>query len=157
MLALALAATAAAMSAAGYQSMAATGQWYGKTFTGIRPGSKELRSQQLALTYDDGPNDPHTLRLLEVLAKHNVKATFFLIGRYVEQRPDIVREVVNAGHIVGNHTFSHPNLILLLRGRPEPSYRNANRRSRKLSASTRRCFAHHSVAADQELCVLPDH
>jgi peptidoglycan-N-acetylglucosamine deacetylase len=106
MLALALAATAAAMSAAGYQSMAATGQWYGKTFTGIRG-----RSKQLALTYDDGPNDPHTLRLLEVLAKHNVKATFFLIGRYVQQRPDIDREVVNAGHIVGNHTFSHPNLI----------------------------------------------
>ena len=106
MLALALAATAAAMSAAGYQSMAATGQWYGKTFTGIRRGSK-----QLALTYDDGPNDPHTLRLLEVLAKHNVKATFFLIGRYVEQRPGIVREVVNEGHVVGNHTFSHPNLI----------------------------------------------
>ena len=106
MLALALAATAAAMSAAGYQSMAATGQWYGKTFIGTRG-----RSKQLALTYDDGPNDPHTLRLLEVLAKHNVKATFFLVGRYVEQRPDIVREVVNAGHIVGNHTFSHPNLI----------------------------------------------
>ena len=106
MLALALAATAAAMSAAGYQSMAATGQWYGKTFTGIRRGSK-----QLALTYDDGPNDPHTLRLLEVLAKHNVHATFFLIGRFVQQRPDIVREVVNAGHIVGNHTWSHPNLI----------------------------------------------
>ena len=106
MLALALAATAAAMSAAGYQSMAATGQWYGKTFTGIR-----RRSKQLALTYDDGPNDPHTLRLLEVLAKHNVKATFFLIGRYVEQRPGIVREVVNEGHVVGNHTFSHPNLV----------------------------------------------
>src|SRR5437867_2003550 len=106
MFALALAATAAAMSAAGYQSMAATGQWYGKTFTGIRRGSK-----QLALTYDDGPNDPHTLRLLEVLAKHNVKATFFLIGLYVERRPNIVREVVTAGHIVGNHTFSHPNLV----------------------------------------------
>ena len=106
MLALALAATAAAVSAAGYQSMAAEGQWYGKTFTGIRRGSK-----QLALTYDDGPNDPHTFRLLEVLAKHNVHATFFLIGRYVQQRPDIVRKLVSAGHIVGNHTFSHPNLI----------------------------------------------
>src|SRR2546423_14299809 len=82
MLGLALAATAAAMSAAGYQFMAATGQWYGKAFTRIRRGSKEL-----ALTYDDGPNDPHTLRVLEVLAKHNVKATLFLIGRYVEQRP----------------------------------------------------------------------
>ena len=40
--------------------------------------------EQLALTYDDGPNDPHTQRLLEVLARHNVQATFFLIGRFVE-------------------------------------------------------------------------
>src|SRR5437899_11959908 len=97
---------AAAVAAARYQSMAPTGQWYGRTFTGLGRGSK-----QLALTYDDGPNDPHTLRLLEVLAKHNVHATFFLIGRYVQQRPDIVSEVVNAGNIVGNHTWYHPNLI----------------------------------------------
>ncbi len=105
MLGLALTAAAAA-SAAGYQSMAPTGQWYGRTFTGLGRGSK-----QLALTYDDGPNDPHTLRLLEVLAKHEVHATFFLIGRYVSQRPDIVRELVRAGHVIGNHTFTHPLLI----------------------------------------------
>jgi peptidoglycan/xylan/chitin deacetylase (PgdA/CDA1 family) len=97
---------AIAASVAGYQSMAPTGQWYGRTFTGLKPGAR-----QLALTYDDGPNHPHTLRLLEVLARHNVKATFFLIGRYVKQRPDIARELVRAGHVVGNHTFSHPNLI----------------------------------------------
>jgi len=86
--------------------MAPTGQWYGRTFTGAKPGRK-----QLALTYDDGPNDPHTFRLLEVLARHHVRATFFLIGRYVNRRPDIVRELVGAGHVIGNHTFSHPNLI----------------------------------------------
>lgn len=97
---------AAAASAAGYQSMAPTGQWYGRTFTCLPRGAK-----QLALTYDDGPNDPHTLRLVEVLAKHDVRATFFLIGRFVQQRPDIVRELVRAGHVIGNHTFSHPNLI----------------------------------------------
>ncbi|HXJ85789.1 MAG TPA: polysaccharide deacetylase family protein [Candidatus Binatia bacterium] len=97
-------ATAAAV-AAGYQSMAPTGQWYGRTFTGLARGTKKL-----ALTYDDGPNDPHTLRLLEVLIRHNVHATFFLIGRYVQQRPDFVRELVKAGHVVGNHTFTHPLL-----------------------------------------------
>ncbi|MGB8062528.1 MAG: polysaccharide deacetylase family protein [Candidatus Sulfotelmatobacter sp.] len=99
------AATAAAV-AAGYQSMAPTGQWYGRTFAGLARGTR-----QLALTYDDGPNDPHTLRLLETLARHDVHATFFLIGRYVRQRPDLVREIVRAGHIVGNHTFTHPLLI----------------------------------------------
>src|SRR5208337_1697192 len=104
--ALAAAGLAGASCAAGYQAMAPTGQWYGRTFTGLKPGSR-----QLALTYDDGPNDPHTFHLLEILAHHNVKATFFLIGRYVKQRPDIVRELVRAGHAVGNHTFSHPNLI----------------------------------------------
>jgi len=97
---------AVAAVAAGYQSMAPTGQWYGRTFTGLNSGTKRL-----ALTYDDGPNDPHTFRLMEILAKHNVKATFFLIGRYVKQRPDIARELVQGGHVVGNHTFSHPNLI----------------------------------------------
>jgi peptidoglycan-N-acetylglucosamine deacetylase len=103
---LAAAGGAALLGAAGYQSMAPTGQWYGRTFVGLSHGAR-----QIALTYDDGPNDPHTLRLLEVLAKHEAKATFFLIGRFVEQRPDITREVVKAGHAIGNHTFTHPNLI----------------------------------------------
>src|SRR5215475_14705206 len=96
----------ASAAAASYQSMAPTGQWYGRTFMGL-PRS----SRQLALTYDDGPNDPYTLRLLEVLAKHNVHATFFLVGHYVQQRPDIVREIARAGHTIGNHTFTHPLLI----------------------------------------------
>src|SRR5271156_3985026 len=99
-------AAATAVVAAGYQTMAPTGQWYGRTFTGLRRGTR-----QLALTYDDGPNDSHTLRLLEVLGQHGVRATFFLIGRYVRQRPEIVRQIVKAGHVVGNHTFNHPLLI----------------------------------------------
>jgi peptidoglycan-N-acetylglucosamine deacetylase len=103
---LAGAAAAVAAASAGYQSMAPTGQWYGRTFTGLASATK-----QLALTYDDGPNDPHTLRLLEVLARYDVHATFFLIGRYVRERPEIVREIVKAGHTVGNHTFTHRWLI----------------------------------------------
>jgi peptidoglycan-N-acetylglucosamine deacetylase len=110
---LALAITTAAVTAAAatgavasYQSMAPTSQWYGKTFIGLARGTK-----QIALTYDDGPNDLHTLKLLEILAKHNVNATFFMIGRYAQQRPDIAREVARAGHAIGNHTFTHPLLI----------------------------------------------
>lgn len=100
-------AATAAVVTAGYQSMSPTGQWYGHTFTGGARATK-----QLAITYDDGPNDPHTFRLLEILAKHQVRATFFLIGRYVRQRPDIVRQVIASGHVVGNHTFTHPYLAL---------------------------------------------
>jgi len=96
----------AAASAAGYQSVSPTGQWFGRTFCGGIRGSK-----QMALTYDDGPNDPHTLKLLDVLAKHSVRATFFMIGRYVQQRPEIARAVAQAGHVIGNHTFTHPLLI----------------------------------------------
>lgn len=96
----------AAVSAAGIHSMWPTSQLYGRTFIGEEHGSKRL-----ALTFDDGPNDPHTLYLLEVLAKHNVKATFFVIGQYVKQHPEIVRTIAGAGHAIGNHTYSHPNLI----------------------------------------------
>lgn len=97
---------AAAAAYGGYGSMAPTSQLYGHAFTGV-PGTKLL-----ALTYDDGPNDPHTLELLELLAKHEVQATFFMIGRHVAQRPDIARRVREAGHAIGNHTYSHPLLIL---------------------------------------------
>jgi peptidoglycan/xylan/chitin deacetylase (PgdA/CDA1 family) len=99
-------AAAAAAAAAGYQSMAPWGQWYGRTFTGLKGQSKKI-----ALTYDDGPNDPYTPQLMDVLAKHNVRATFFLIGRFVTRRPNIVRQLVSAGHVVGNHTYTHPPLI----------------------------------------------
>jgi peptidoglycan-N-acetylglucosamine deacetylase len=97
----------ATAGATAYHAMAPRAKGFGATFVGGPAGSK-----QIALTYDDGPNDPHTLKLLDVLAKDDVHATFFLIGRYVEQRPDIVRDVLKAGHAIGNHTFTHPSLAL---------------------------------------------
>ena len=102
---------AAAATWAGFQTMWPTSQVYGRTFIGSQDGS-----HRLALTYDDGPNDPYTFRMLEVLERHGAKATFFLIGRFVEQRPDIARTVVEAGHAVGNHTWNHPNLIFVPAG-----------------------------------------
>lgn len=99
--------SAAAASYAGYATMSPGAQLYGRTLT---HGSDPT---QMALTYDDGPNDPHTLRLLDVLARHQARATFFLIGQYVRQRPEIARAIQSAGHEIGNHTYSHPNLIFL--------------------------------------------
>lgn len=67
----------------------------------------------VALTYDDGPNPPYTDQLLDVLAKHNVKATFFMIGNRVEKHPETVHRVVAEGHQIGNHSYSHPLLGFL--------------------------------------------
>ena len=61
----------------------------------------------VALTYDDGPNPPHTQALLEMLKEHEVKATFFLKGRNIEAFPELVRAVAEAGHEIGNHSYSH--------------------------------------------------
>lgn len=114
-------ASAAAASYAGYATMAPTSQLYGRTLThGSDPN-------QMALTFDDGPNDPHTMHLLDVLARHNAKATFFLIGKYVRQRPDIARAVLAAGHEIGNHTDSHPNLILVSAARLRQELESCNK------------------------------
>lgn len=96
---------AAAAVAAGYHSMAPRSQWFGRAFCSLPRGTT-----QIALTFDDGPNDPHTFHLLDILSKHNVPATFFMIGCYVKQRPDIALEVKNRGHVAANHTFTHPFL-----------------------------------------------
>jgi peptidoglycan-N-acetylglucosamine deacetylase len=63
----------------------------------------------LALTFDDGPSES-TPALLELLAEHNVRATFFMCGKNVRRCPAIARQVADAGHEIGNHTDSHPRL-----------------------------------------------
>lgn len=64
----------------------------------------------LALTFDDGPSDAATRRILEALAKYNVKATFFLVGYNIDRLPDIVEEIYTAGHQLANHTDNHVDL-----------------------------------------------
>jgi peptidoglycan/xylan/chitin deacetylase (PgdA/CDA1 family) len=68
---------------------------------------------EVGLTFDDGPNDPYTSQLLEVLARHQVAAAFFVIGRFVRERPQIVRALHRAGHTVGCHTMTHPRLMYM--------------------------------------------
>jgi len=88
-----------------YNCYSPTSQLYGRTITHC------ANPKHLALTYDDGPNDVHTERLLDVLARHDVKATFFLIGKFVIARRQIARAIVAAGHLVANHTTTHPSLL----------------------------------------------
>lgn len=83
-------------------------------------------AHELALTYDDGPNDIATMRLLELLARYEVRASFFLIGEFVRQRPELARAVVEAGHLVGNHTMTHPWLTWLPRERIDRELRETN-------------------------------
>jgi peptidoglycan/xylan/chitin deacetylase (PgdA/CDA1 family) len=68
---------------------------------------------QFALTFDDGPNPSITPRLLDVLDQYRVKATFFVIGRFVRECPALTREISARGHLLGNHTQTHPNLFWL--------------------------------------------
>lgn len=65
------------------------------------------------LTYDDGPHSTYTPQVLAVLRKHGVRAVFFQVGQNIATYPSITRSVRSAGHLVGNHTWSHPNLTYL--------------------------------------------
>ncbi len=71
----------------------------------------------MALTFDDGPNPAITPQLLGLLDRHQVKATFFLIGAWVREAPSLANEIAARGHTVGNHTDTHPSLALLSRRR----------------------------------------
>jgi peptidoglycan/xylan/chitin deacetylase (PgdA/CDA1 family) len=69
--------------------------------------------ENLAITFDDGPNPAVTPKLLDLLDRYDAKATFFMIGRFVRECPELAREVHARGHLLGNHTQSHPNLFWL--------------------------------------------
>ena len=105
---------AAAVSAAGfayYHAQVPTSQLYGKTICGNPAAGKAI-----ALSYDDGPNPNWTPRLMEILARHDAKATFFTIGKWAEREPGLLRELQAAGHAIGNHTYTHPTMFLRTSG-----------------------------------------
>ena len=64
----------------------------------------------LYLTFDAGYENGYTASILDTLQKHNVKAAFFLVGNYLQKNGDLVRRMVEEGHIVGNHTMTHPDM-----------------------------------------------
>jgi peptidoglycan-N-acetylglucosamine deacetylase len=70
----------------------------------------DTKSPAIALTFDDGPHPEYTLKLLAILRKYHVKATFFVVGELAEQHPELIRAEVADGHLVGDHTYHHVNL-----------------------------------------------
>ncbi len=83
-----------------------------KNRAGIIYWHGDTGSNQVALTFDDGPNEPYTSQILDILDEYAVKATFFMVGRNVENFPETARKVGQAGHVIGNHTYSHRGPIL---------------------------------------------
>ncbi|MDQ0229361.1 polysaccharide deacetylase family protein [Metabacillus malikii] len=67
----------------------------------------------VAFTFDDGPNPLYTKQILDIFHEYSSRATFFMIGEQMKKHPDTVKEVVNGGHEIGNHTFTHPMLTQL--------------------------------------------
>ncbi|MGA3008848.1 MAG: polysaccharide deacetylase family protein [Terracidiphilus sp.] len=98
------------------------------------------RPGELALTFDDGPNPAWTPHLLEILARRKVHATFFLVGRYAEAEPALVRQIVAAGHQIGNHSWSHLNLALTSASRIEEQLSRTSQTLEQITGSSVRFF-----------------
>lgn len=100
----AAAAAGLAVGAYAYASKWPSSTIFGKALIApARPG-------EMALTFDDGPNAKWTPRLLDVLATYDVRATFFSLGIHAEAEPGLMRRMVAEGHVIGNHSWDHPNL-----------------------------------------------
>ncbi len=72
----------------------------------------ETQERVVALTFDDGPSPANTPALLELLARHQVKASFFMVGRNIESHRELAARVLAEGHQLGNHSYSHTRLVL---------------------------------------------
>ena len=95
-----------AMGGCAYAAHWPTSQIFGRTLIAPRqPG-------ELALTFDDGPNPAWTPRLLDILAEHGVHGTFFLVGKFAQAESTLVRRIADGGHLLGNHSWNHPNLAI---------------------------------------------
>ncbi len=109
------------------------GFWGGETV----PGSAR---RQIFLTFDDGPCPHTTPRLLETLAEAGVQATFFLIGSSVARHPELVERIAGQGHVIANHSFSHPLMPALSTRAIEQEIDTTNRRIEEVTGSAPSLF-----------------
>ena len=104
---------AAGLAAGGYAYAA---QWPGSDLFGSAMRAPR-RAGELALTFDDGPNPAWTPKLLDALARHGIKGTFFMMGSRAQAQPALVKQMVEAGHLIANHSWSHPNMAVTAAGK----------------------------------------
>lgn len=103
----------------------------------VRTAPRADGGRTVALTFDDGPG-PSTDAILAVLADHDVRATFFVVGQQVAAEPDLVRKMVAAGHAVENHSWSHPSAGGRQRWDPDLIGREIRRTSAEITAAAGR-------------------
>ena len=94
---------------------------------------EETDEKVMYLTFDAGYENGCTAKILDTLKKHKIPAAFFLVGNYIESEPELVKRMVSEGHIVGNHTFSHPDMSAISL---EDSFRNELESLEKLYKGT---------------------
>jgi len=93
------------VSILGYSYFSPTADVFGKTIDRVATSQKSI-----ALTFDDGPNEPYTSQVLDILNSYGVKSTFFVVGKNAEYYPDVARRVVAEGHVIGDHSYTHKPL-----------------------------------------------
>lgn len=97
----------------------------------VRTGSPQ--KDFIAITFDDGPDPVYTPQILDILKKYDVKATFFMVGKHVEMFPEVAERIVEEGHEIGNHTYSHKNLLFLSKEQAEKEVLDSQKAIEKIT------------------------
>lgn len=100
----------------------------------------ETSKKLVALTFDDGPDPKITRQILDTLKKYEARATFFMLGSRVEYYPDVVNEVIEAGHEIGNHTWNHADLTKLSADRVQKEIESTSEMIEKISGHKPEAF-----------------
>ncbi len=95
-----------------YHGVNPRSRFYGKVWS-----NGNRNHSQIALTFDDGPNEPYTSDVLSILEQYRIKATFFVIGQNARRHPEVCRRIVAAGNVIGNHSYFHHKSLCLRRGK----------------------------------------
>jgi len=126
---------------------ASSPQIFGKVLRSVSTNEKVI-----ALTFDDGPNPHVTLDILKTLSEHSAKAAFFVLGENAEKYPDIIKHIIDGGHELGNHTWSHTRLTFKA---PDTIYSQINKTDIFLKEKGYEGTIHFRAPFGHKLFILP--